>query len=433
MVLSMTIGRNLFFLLIMLSIVWPPYVVIVVGPIGVNPARIVLVMLLLVWIISLFSFRNFRRHIKIIYKQNKILVLLITAFFLQGIVSAILGSENKSVSLSAAIIQILYFPVFMLFAVSYIRSIRHIVIFAGVVFISLLIAETVALIEFANNTSFFAQYVDAASKTAENILEGKTRDGRYRITSTFANPLSFAQFMVLLFPICLYVFLQVKKKLYRSLAASQLVLIPLCMWFTSSRAGLGILFLSLIWVLWLQSGRIIRVQRYVLVSMVILSSLFLGIILGLDRFLIDILLGTGGSEESSYARLLQLRYGVPAAFASPLYGYGIHQGAEQIPYLKAIDNYYLTAALEKGLTGLILLLILQKSMYSLLKKACSFDYRHGARQSIYQYLIISFMMVFIFELVVSIIDVFSMMYILLGITMVMINIMGLRKGMKHEF
>jgi len=410
---------------------WPSYVVIVVGPIGVNPIRIVLLCLLIIWSISFFLFGNLQRHIRIIYKQNKVLILLITAFFLQGIVAAILGSANKSVSLSAAILQILYFPVFMLFAVSYIRSLRHVVIFSVVVMISLFIAEAIALLEVAMNGSFFAQYVDAASKTAEQILEGKVRDGRYRVTSTFSNPLSFAEFMVLLYPICFYVVRQVKKRLYRNLAASQIVLIPICMWFTGSRAGLGLLVLSLVWILWLQSGQVIRAQRVLLVSLVICATLILGIILELDRILIDILLGTGGAEGSSYARLLQLMYGIPAVFSSPLYGYGIHQGAEQIPYLNAIDNYYLTVALEKGLVGLILLLFLQKRMIRLLKKAYSSDAGHRAWQSIFQYLIISFVMVFIFELIVSITEVYSIMYVLLGITMVMISLMDLQKRIKH--
>ena len=212
----MTIGRNLFFLLIALSIIWPSYIVMVIGPVGVNPTRLVLFLLLFIWIISFFLSRNLQRHIGITYKQNKLLILLITLFFLQGIVSAILGSESKNISLNAAIIQIFYFPVFLLFAVSYLTSIRHITIFASVIFISLLIAEAVALIEFINNASFFAQYIDPASETAEKILEGKSRGDRFRVTSTFTNPLSFAMFMVFVFPICLYIFLQAKNKLYRN-------------------------------------------------------------------------------------------------------------------------------------------------------------------------------------------------------------------------
>jgi len=428
-----TIGRNLFLLLIILSIIWPSYVVIVVGPIGINPTRIVLLMLLMVWVVSYFSFKDLRRHLSVIYKQNKKLILLMVAFFLMGIVSAILGSENKAVSLSAAIIQILYFPVFMLFAVSYLRCVRHIILFTIVVFISLLITEAIALVEFMKGGSFFAQYVDAASKTAENILEGKTRDDRFRVSSTFSNALSFAEFLVLLFPITLYVFMQAKKKIYQILAASQLVLIPICMWLTSSRSGIALIFLALIWVLWVKSERIIRSQRILLLLITMFSSLILGVFLGLDRVLIDMLFGVGETTGSSFARFLQLRYGIPAALSSPLYGYGIHQGAEQIPFLHAIDNYYLTVALEKGVTGLVLLLLLQGSMYVLLKKAYALDYRYNARQSVYQYLIISFVCVFIFELIVSLTDVFSMMYILLGITMVMVNLRGLEKRIKNEF
>jgi len=70
-------------------------------------------------------------------------------------------------------------------------------------------------------------------------------------------------------------------------------------------------------------------------------------------------------------------------------------------------------------------------MIRLLKKAYSSDAGHRAWQSIFQYLIISFVMVFIFELIVSITEVYSIMYVLLGITMVMISLMDLQKRIKH--
>ena len=131
--------------------------------------------------------------------------------------------------------------------------------------------------------------------------------------------------------------------------------------------------------------------------------------------MLEYLIGKGDTINSTIGRLYQLQEGIPAVFISPFWGYGLGQGVLFLAPLVSIDNYYLTAALETGLVGLITLLIFQGAVLKL-----AISSRNNSMFPLFgQFALVAFLALFINELTLSIIQPFTFFYAIVGILLIM--------------
>lgn len=411
-------------LLIAITLLWPAYIVLVwvSGP-GINPPRLMIPVAIMVWTIHLLAVPGYRNQLASILGANKNIFLIIAAFFVLGTVSGFLSPFDKGQAILGSLNQIMFIPMLMGLVLTYFRKsasiYRLLVLFVGIA----LIVQILGAVEWVRQEVPFRDLVDPASEYAEKALEGKVRLDKHRVTSVFDNPLSYAQFLVFVAPLMMFHLRQRAHPFWRSLAWFQLGFIPVSVWSTGSRTGMALILLSYLWgfVIWLRQSRISKGLRALA-----LTSIGAGAVITLTIMYLRIGMGgvLGGSESieaSSMARVYQLALGIPAIVQSPIYGFGVHQGTNLLGGFTSIDNYYLTAVLERGLLGLVLLLGVQVAVIRRLYT--SSKYAHGASlTNLSRLLMVAFVTFYLFELTLSVVEVFGVVYIVLACLLLLIQI-----------
>ena len=401
---------------IVVTMLWPAYLVIQfsTGP-GFNPQRVMLPICLLAWLIHVVSSRGYRRRVRSIWTEYRILILSMVALFAIGIVSGVLSPFNKSQAIWGAFNQVMFLAVPMLLVVTYFDSRQSISRLVGVMLGITIISQIVGAIEYANQEVVFNRLVSPGSEHAEKILEGKTRLEKHRVTSVFDNPLSYAQFLVFMLPVFMHMMSNARNIVYRLLAGTQLVVLPVCVWTTGSRTAMVLMIFSylagaLYWVFRKRLDNRLKVTTAFIVTAVSVA------LFALTATLFDsdsVLRGSQSIESSTNARLFQLAVGIPAISVSPFIGVGIHQATNFMQGLTSIDNYYLTVVLEKGVIGLILLLAVQWLILKGLIRESRISNDLGLK-AFSGFLIISYSSLFLFELTLSVIEVFTVSNVILA-------------------
>jgi O-antigen ligase len=211
-----------------------------------------------------------------------------------------------------------------------------------------------------NNVPSFLKIDDAtAAKYMRTITRGYDL---YRVRSIYASPLSFAEALALLTPLCIHLAVQRSRLALRVLGASLIPFFFVCIRFTDARLGvLGMLISFLAYfLLWglvefrRKAGSLIAsaiVYGYpAAFALVIAATLFFHRV----RVLV---LGGGEQAGSTDARHEQIALGIPKILSHPL-GYGAGKAAETLGYapfgMITIDSYYLSMALDYGIVGFIM-------------------------------------------------------------------------------
>ena len=404
---------------IILLFLWPSYIVFVdESGHGINPQRIALLVVLVVWTVHLLFDPKYRSSLQRVISDNKYLFLAIALFFLIATISGALSRFNNSQAVVASFNQILFIPVTMLLVITYFNSIRSAKsILFMLVFLALLV-EVMGIVEWYEQEHLLLGFIDPSTEYANEVLEGKIRNDQHRITTLFDNPLTYAQFLILIFPVSLFFAFNSESMFVRFISIFQLLLLPFNIWATGSRAGMGLLIIGLIMLFVVFTGEIANKHK---------MKIFFALIGGFLAVLMfsdiggEFLRGTGDQEKiSSNARIYQFERGLVAISESPIIGHGIFQAIHFYKIMASTDNYYLSAAVERGLLGLVLLLYIQYSIFLLLRKSVLTE-SMDEQAVLGRYLFVSFLCLFSFELILSLVEVFSFSFIILGAFLVISN------------
>lgn len=397
---------------ILLLFLWPSYIVFVdESGHGINPQRIALLVVLVVWIVHLLFDPKYRSSLQYIINDNKYLFVAIALFFLIAIISGVLSRFDKSQAIFASFNQILFIPVTMLLVITYFNSIKSAKDMLIILVFLALLVEVMGIVEWYGQEHLLIDIINPATKYADAVLEGKMRNEDYRITTLFDNPLTYAQFLIFIFPISLFFAFNGETVLARSISIFQLSLLPFNIWATGSRAGMGLLLISLIMLIIIFT-KVVTNKHKIKLFLVLVG----GFLVALMFFDLggELLRGSSYEEKiSSNARVYQFERGLIAISESPVIGHGIFQANNFYEKISSTDNYYLSAAIEKGLLGLALLLYIQYSIFLLLKKAVLTECM-DEQAVLGKYLFVSFLCLFAFELILSLVEVFSFSFIVLG-------------------
>lgn len=366
--------RRLLLLWIVVSVVWPTYLSYrgLPGP-AVSPTRLVFWALLAVWFFWLIGSAEMRASLAARLAQARPFVLLLAFYLAWNIIAAVL-SASPFVSLYA-FVKIIGGPVLMLLIVlSCVRDGRDIdrLLFAMV--IAAVVAVLIGLVEAVKQKNLFYELVpglfpqggEGELAWAEQLIRDKSRDGRYRVMSTFVHPLTFGEYLALCLSLTIYLAAYARQGAQRLIAFLAVPLLVLGIYITHTRStqvALGIVALGLVGTLGL---RAMRQQRSFAVS--ILGYFALAAVplvtLALGAIALEFSTGRTAAEAgSTFARLTMLKFGGQALMEQPLVGYGPGFAAVTLGILPGftaltIDNYYLSVALESGLPGLLVFIAL---------------------------------------------------------------------------
>jgi len=378
---------NIFFLFVLsVFILWPRYGILPLGGIPLSPPRILYSLLIVVWFAALFWSANLASQLMERVRKNALPVLLLLGLLFWKFLS-VFNSTDVVRSLygffTEAIVYFLMFPI----CLTLFRSVKDIERVLVVLLLAGLGTCLLGIYEGFTHHNVFLAHFPAMTEYMDFALSSKERGGGYRVQSTFAHPLLFAEFLVILLPIAVTFALD-KRRLFKILGAIALGPILVAMYKTGSRAaiiGFAVVAFSAVvfFVLRYMKQRNYDLKSFV-VLFVILSVLVVSMAL-VTGALFDIALGRGIEARSTSVRLAIMTQGSHLLMSEPLLGFGVDQSAPELDRIMAgglvtqtVDNYYLSLALDSGLPAL--LLYLSSFIYFVLL-AIKLSLRHGREPS----------------------------------------------------
>lgn len=227
-----------------------------------------------------------------------------------------------------------------------------------VLVLSALIVSVIGVIEAGLERNVFADYAVFVTETdyLERSLGERTRDGSYRVTSSFVHPLALAQFIIFILPITIATII-VRGRFVKILSVAALFLMMIVAFKTGSRSPIVVMILMGMFVLgvWFfkkngsRNMNMIKIVLFPIVLCVAIVALY---------WISQVTAGRTEDEQlSSASRVVQLVLGSASILEAPFFGHGIGMSLDAIG-LSSIDNYYLSLAIESGLPSALFLLAL---------------------------------------------------------------------------
>jgi len=293
-------------------------------------------------------------------KKNKVIYGIIAVFFIWKIFSSFFSSGSVDESLKSSLRDAVYCFILMNISMLLISTERHVIHIFRCLMLATMIVCFFGLLEIVVQHSLFAAF--AASQDAAEKISDSYRDDRFRVLSTFPNSLSLASFLCFVFPLLAYSYFHEQKALWKLVSVVVLSTSFIVLYNTYSRAGYGVMFaliglLSLFhlkkWV-----GRL-KQQWRILYSFVFLV-VFVLFAVALFIFAEQLAQGQSAKESgSSEIRALQMEIGFIKMAQHPIIGFGPGNAGDVIGLkTKTVDNYYLTLAMESGVTATVLFLVI---------------------------------------------------------------------------
>lgn len=378
---------KLFILWLPTTILWPYFVVVQLPGIDLHPSRVMLLGLLLLWVYYFFKCANFRSK----FDEYNTLHRFFTWFVLLIILSKVSGlvlSNYFSASLNGFFKELteVFIPAILALILIQNRSNLEKLI-SSLAWVGVVVV-LVGVWEYQIQTTVFSAYLPSfLTGTKEHIvlsIEPKIRDGEYRLQSLFGHPLSYAQYLALVFPILAYKYILAVKQSSKLFWLLMMVLLTFVMFETGSRSVLpalfiefGVLLLVLLMVYLRNNKASFIGWTYVVLSPIVILGGSLAFIKGRNAFM-------GGSDlaySSTQARFEMWDLGMQRIMAQPLQGligFGHSTSTEMINWRGgiSIDTYFLTVLIESGVFGFVLfLLTILLSSYTAVKVWIKSDYK----------------------------------------------------------
>jgi hypothetical protein len=354
------------FLLFVSIVLWPSYLAIAIPNLPrITISRAVGVPLSVLFLINLSISRHFKHGLKHSLIDSLPLFAMLLVFFLIQTAS-LFFSSNKSASVNLYVATTINCTI-----VYFIGSYGFIKVgaperFGGLICFMAVVLAIIAFWERHLNhlpwVGHVPSFLQVNDPVVERILAGTARQGgAHRSQATFTTALGLSEYFGLSMPFFFFFATEGYSKHIRLISIFSIPVVFFATVITQARTGLlGILVAVLVYpALWIfLEWR--KQKTSLLVFSIVASSPILLIGALVAAFLtpgIRIrLLGGGGEQLSTQARVVQVHMGIPKILSHP-WGYGIGQAAETLGYTNAagmltIDSYPLRVALEYGVLGL---------------------------------------------------------------------------------
>ena len=344
--------------------IWPEYAVIVIGKLpGINLQRILIIGNVLLWIFGLIINPVYRSTLYLRLKTHTGIIIVISLFFLWKYISVI-PSSMMIKSIYAATNELIIWYLLFLIGLTVFVSPHQVWRFISTIVFAGIVISLVGIYEAVTDKIFFAELVTVSSEYTKSALSHNlVKD--HRIQATFANTLSFGQFMTIMLPLAITLTVKGKSIMIRLMAAVALLLGLIVIWLTQSRAPIVVVVLLLtFYVISKILKKIRRVRGIVYYRFVlVLIPVILVVVAMSSNILFTMFKGRTEIESiSTLMRVSQLYYGVDTIIKQPLFGYGPALAAVEVGFgigdLPTIDNYYLTLMIESGIPALIIFIVI---------------------------------------------------------------------------
>lgn len=353
-------------LLVLVSALWPSYLVFKFGGLPSVDGRKIAFGISLVVLLYLLAARPYmRERWALMGGSGKALLVFVFLFALLRIVSAF-GSPTPVFAFLGVVWEVVYYfsPFLIAILVFTTEDVRERV--ARTLLAVTLVIACIAVAERVLGFNPISRYAPVVDDLVLALSLSRFRDGVFRAQGTFEHPLMLAEFASMACAFGLSYLLIASTAGLRLLAAAGLLAGLASAYLSGSRVAnvsVVVAFLTVL-VVWAVRARAARPQQTAVITRLFIA-LVLGILAVLAVPLVQALVEgrTLSEASSSSARLQMIKYGVPAIFDAPFFGHGIGEairlaGVHGTANILTLDNYLLLVGIESGLFALLLFLAL---------------------------------------------------------------------------
>jgi len=351
-----------------LSVIWPRYIFFSVGGPFVNPLTLAIFLSVAVSFAWMAYSPGLNEKLGAIASGSGGVVWLIVAWLVWRLFTSLTGQypEASTFEFMRDLVYTSSFFLFGLILATYPNGAQSLM---RLLLACALLVTFIGCVEAVMERNYFLQFAAGRDSTAVNstlkvLMVEKFRSGGYRAQSTFEHPIVFSQFIAAMVPIALYAVVYERKKAWRGIAVSFLLISVFALYKTGSRAGVASLASCIALMLVVGWSKMVSSRGYAKpLAFVALPVVFIG--LALVYFVVqELAAGRNQVEASSSAvRLQMVSMGVKALAESPLLGFGYGSAVSKAGFFdrmsgsSTIDSLLLSVAVDSGYVGLFLFLI----------------------------------------------------------------------------
>lgn len=352
---------------IVLHILWPPYIALnLPGLPWISPQRLVSGALVLTFLFNLASSAEMRAHARASMMAEPAIGRLFWAYWALTAVTIVLSSSISSTLTTFANNQIVW-TMFFVLATMVSRKPGFVAKALTFAFIATLPSGFASILEYRAEKVIWVEYLPSwllgDEELVSQLLVSVARTGYevYRARGTTLNPLYYAEYLALIFPIGLHLLWTCRSAVRQVAIVLAMMLLCVAMWLTGSRTAVAGIVLSIAIFVFLTA---LRKRTENPQSIAAAATLFaypamlvalVGVVLSWRRAYVAII-GGGQHEPSNLAREVQWKMGWEILKRNPI-GHGTGQSGEVLGYTNpagtmTIDSYYLVVLLDHGVLAL---------------------------------------------------------------------------------
>lgn len=395
---SRTLPRNTLFAGVFVGTVllalWPVYIHVKVSPLPIlTPARVILYAVSAAWLFEMICVPHRRAQLASTIKSNSVIFGCFAVFYLAHVVSLPLA-HGRAIAVPEFIRQTIIWFIPFLIAVTYCRHPKDLKRLVSALTVIASILGTIAIAEAATKTLLASILSPLIADNAEwlRIAQAeKIRDGAFRAQAVHTHPLSLGEYLAIFAPFALAQMADGKSFGNKALWFGAFLLIIVGALATNSRAALLAVLATVTLMGTFMALRFVyhpnRQAFRPIVGMIMAGALAFSPVafVGLNSYISGS--GATSASNSSQARLDQIEMALPKIAKRPLNGYGIGRSTIVLGYwgrALTLDNYFLSLALDMGILGPIIFLVI---FLSIARKS---HVNSRATESPYQYFYLAF-------------------------------------------
>jgi len=320
--------------------------------------RAILFILTFSLILGLFLERKLMGDLWRYVREYTLPIALLSIFFAWRIFSSLLSPAGAATVITA-VRDTLYFVIPFIAALVSLRGKRDVVLLATVIAISAALSALLGVVEYGTGSSLFAEMTDADS-IWNTFNAGSEFKG---VMSTFPHPLAFGSYLAAAIIISSLLLVGSNPIGLKLFAIASIGICLAGIFVSTSRGALASLVVGIAWATLFYAYKIyrrVRRSQQVFAFMGVVLPVFLGLLVAVAILGFALIKGSNAKQAgSSMMRVLQVQLSIPLMTERPLLGYGVGKAAETLDMkAETVDIYYLTVALECGLVGLFIFLIM---------------------------------------------------------------------------
>lgn len=379
----------------------------------------ILLMILFMWFAFSLTqnWEYIAKRISLVYQQNKILINLFLLFFILKIFSLSIGSRQLSQYI--ALFDDFLFTIFIftltILIINSKDAFHHLI---NVFYYGYTITLILVLIESIVKHPLLSIFASGQMELARDVSSSFIRDGGYRTTGGFSNPIVLGNYLIALFPIIMtYININKYSMIFKM---TYFLLFVYAVYATGSRSALLFFvvgtYLYIIFFLFKRGSQLTRYITFVINLIITIFVAYFGY-----NYINDLIISFGGrydliEDRSSTARAMQYVAIYDKMHEAPFFGFGrMRNFTEDLGEHLQIDNYYFWQILEVGVIGMIVYLLffyfVVKTAYSLYKSSYQNDYLLP--------LLVSILILIFYQLLSAVKDVQIYLYIFIGLVCAM--------------